>query len=73
MTSRIGYWVSIGTTESGDDLPPVVWSGGMPTKEMVDDHYRKLMPNEYEEVGGVHHKTVLASIGYSPSEFVDKL
>ncbi len=47
-------WASFGKTESGDDLPVLLWhSNEEPIEGKVDEAYRKLLPIEYEEVGWV--------------------
>lgn len=45
--------VTYGRTESGDDLPVLIWPKS-PTDEEVDAKYRELLPTEYEEVGFVN-------------------
>ncbi len=48
------YWSTFGKTESGDDLPVLLWaSEDAPTPEMIDVAYHKLVPIEYEDVGHV--------------------
>ena len=44
--------VTYGRTESGDDLPIVVWLYD-PTEDDVNSKYRSMLPQEYEECGGV--------------------
>lgn len=41
-------YVSYGRTESGDDLPVIVWRD-KPTDDAVEAAYKELMPYEYEE------------------------
>lgn len=47
------YWISFGTTESGDNLCHIMYDHS-PTKEEVDIAYRNIYPQEYEEVGHVY-------------------
>lgn len=47
-------YITKGITESGDDLPVVLWKGRKPKNEEVDAKYRELLPEEYEEVGFVN-------------------
>lgn len=56
----MSVFVTYGKTESGDDLPLLVWRS-RPHEETVDAKYRKMLPDEYEEVGFVNHKTREAS------------
>ncbi len=46
-------WASFGKTESGDELPVLLWRGTPPSSAAVDAAYRKLLPIEYEEIGHV--------------------
>ncbi len=48
-------WITYGTTESGDDLEVLLWDY-QPTPRDVEDKYRKIYPDEYEEVGFVNFK-----------------
>lgn len=51
--TRGGYkWASHGRTESGDDLPIVLWDHP-PGDEEVDAWYENWSPEEYSEVGFV--------------------
>jgi hypothetical protein len=47
--------VTYGETNSCDDLVDIYWDY-IPTLTEVDDEYRKLYPNEYDEVGFVNWK-----------------
>lgn len=46
-------WVTYGQTESGDDLDIVGWDH-RPTDYEVENLYRKLYPEEYDEPGFVN-------------------
>ncbi|MCP1937371.1 hypothetical protein J2R95_003166 [Bradyrhizobium japonicum] len=41
-------YVSYGSTESGDDLPVIVWRR-KPSNKKVEEAYKELVPYEYEE------------------------
>lgn len=49
-------WVTTGRTESGDDVGPYVW-GHKPTAKEVKAILRADWPEEFAEVGFVHHDT----------------
>lgn len=59
--STTDYYVSFGTTESGDNLVPLIWDRKPKVKE-VDEAYKTLYPDEYEETGGVEHTTMEAVV-----------
>ncbi len=54
--SKDWYWISNGRTESGDDLPLLLWNR-KPTEKEVEAEYRERLPEEFEEVGFVHFST----------------
>jgi len=45
-------WATYGLTDSGDDLPILLW-GHEPSKDEVDARYSAILPDEYSECGGV--------------------
>lgn len=45
---KVAKFISYGQTESGDEMPFVLWSFE-PTKEQMHAKYRELMPEEYVE------------------------
>ena len=51
--SKVLYWVVFGRTESGDDLPILLFKS-KPSKDRVNAEYREMLPEEYEEIGFVH-------------------
>ena len=55
-------WATHGTTESGDDLPIVLWFD-KPSDEEIDAWYKNWAPEEYSEVGFVHWNLVEAYKG----------
>lgn len=57
--------VTYGRTESGDDLPLVIWGSIEPSPEQIAKVLKKLMPYEFE--GGedfTHPQTVVAVNGW---------
>lgn len=48
--TRPSVFISHGRTESGDDMPMVAWSQE-PDDGAVIDHYRELLPEEFEAFG----------------------
>lgn len=53
-------FATYGSTESGDDLPVLLWKEE-PSKDAVNDVYRSILPEEYDEVGFVCWKVMEAS------------
>lgn len=63
--SKPDIWVSSGTTESGDELSIFLWETE-PSRAEVEQLYRELMPDEFDEEWGpgfVHFDIELASWG----------
>lgn len=52
-------WVTLGSTESGDALQPLVWDSE-PNKEEIEATLRDMYPEEYGEIGYVLHTTTEA-------------
>jgi hypothetical protein len=48
-------WVTYGRTESGDNLPVVIWKH-KPTEREINKWYRTWSPEEYKDAGGVSWK-----------------
>lgn len=53
MDKRATIYVTYGTTESGDALQLLLWDHN-PTDEMVEDAYRDMYPEEFEQIGFVN-------------------
>lgn len=56
---RKQYWVSYGRTESGDDLPVLIFEN-KPSDEFVEYEYKLIMPWEFEDGLEVHYSVVEA-------------
>lgn len=54
------FYVSIGETESGDKVTPVVWVNYEPTNDEVSQHFEIAYPEEHEDGLRIRHVTKLA-------------
>jgi hypothetical protein len=55
-------WVTFGSTESGDNITPIIWDE-RPPRHVVDDAYRELYPDEYRYCDGVNWTAAEAEEG----------